>query len=112
MLSSRGSGDLSGWPDFADYIVEAGFGDVYGRDGLTLAQRQLLNVAILTSIGGAERQLAVQIRGALHVGVCPREIVEAIFHVGLYAGHPRAVNAFRIAKETLEEQGVTVEGSR
>jgi len=99
-------------PDFADYIVEAGFGDVYGRDGLTLAQRQLLNVAVLTAIGGAERQLAVHIRGALNVGVSPREIVEAIFHVALYAGHPRAVNGFRIAKETFEEQGVTVEASR
>jgi len=99
-------------PDFADYIVEAGFGDVYGRDGLTLAQRQLLNVAVLTAIGGAERQLAVHIRGALNVGVSPREIVEAIFHVALYAGHPRAVNGFRITKETFEEQGVTVEASR
>ncbi len=50
-------------PDFADYIVEAGFADVYGRNGLTLQQRQLLNVAVLTAIGGAERQLAVHIRG-------------------------------------------------
>jgi len=98
-------------PDFADYIVEAGFGDVYGREGLTLAQRQLLNVAVLTAIGGAERQLAIHIRGALNVGVSPREIVEAIFHVALYAGHPRAVNGFRIAKETFEQQDVTVEAS-
>jgi len=29
----------------------------------------------------------------------------------LYAGHPRAVNGFRIAKETFEQQDVTVEAS-
>lgn len=94
-------------PDFADYIVEAGFADVYGRAGLSLAQRQLLNVGVLTALGGAEPQLAVHIRGALNVGVTPREIVEAIFHVALYAGHPRAVNGFRVAKETFDEHGVT-----
>ena len=27
-------------PDFGRYVVEAGFADVYGRPGLTLAQRQ------------------------------------------------------------------------
>jgi 4-carboxymuconolactone decarboxylase len=95
-------------PDFADYILEAGFADVYGREGLSLPQRQLLNVAVLTAIGGAERQLEVHIRGALNVGVTPREIVEAIFHVALYAGHPRAVNGFRIARETFEREGVMV----
>ena len=95
-------------PEFADYIVEAGFADVYGRDGLTLPQRQLLNVAVLTAIGGAERQLEVHIRGALNVGVSPREIVEAIFHVALYAGHPRAVNGFRVARETFQQHGVAL----
>ena len=98
-------------PDFADYVVEAGFADVYGRAGLTLAQRQLLNVGVLTAIGGAEPQLAVHIRGALNVGVSPREIVEAIFHVALYAGHPRAVNGFRVAEDVFDERGVTVEAS-
>lgn len=70
-------------PDFGRYIVEAGFADIYGREELTLAQRQLLNVGVLTAIGGVERQLAVHIRGALNVEVTPSEIIEAIFHVAL-----------------------------
>ncbi len=56
-----------------------------------------------------EAQLAVHFRGALNVGVSPREITEAIFHVALYAGHPRAVNGFRVARETFEELGIAVE---
>ena len=38
-----------------------------------------------------------------------REITEAIFHVALYAGHPRAVNRFRVARETFEGLGIAVE---
>lgn len=93
-------------PDFGRYVVEAGFADVYGRPGLTLAQRQLLNVGVLTALGGAEPQLAVHIRGALNVGVTPEEILEAVFHVALYAGHPRAGNALRVAREVFDEYGV------
>lgn len=97
-------------PDFGRYLVEAGFADVYGRPGLTLAQRQLINVAVLTAIGGAEPQLAVHLRGALNVGVTPTEIVETIFHVALYAGHPRAVNGFRVAGEIFAERGIDPNG--
>jgi 4-carboxymuconolactone decarboxylase len=93
-------------PDFGRYVVEAGFADVYGRPGLTLAQRQLLNVGVLTAIGGAEPQLAVHLRGALNVGVTPREIAEAIFHVALYAGHPRSVNGLRVMAEVFAEAGI------
>lgn len=63
-------------------------------------------MAVLTAIGGAERQLAVHLRGALNVGVTPREIVETIFHVALYAGHPRSVNGLRIAGEVFAERGI------
>lgn len=93
-------------PDFADYVLEAGFADVYGRPGLDLAQRQLINVAVLTAVGGCEPQLGVHVRGALHVGVSPEEIVEAIFHVALYAGHPRSLNGLRVAVEIFDQMGI------
>lgn len=75
-------------PDFGRYVVEAGFADVYGRPGLSLAQRQLINVAVLTAIGGAENQLAVHIRGALNIGISPAEILETLFHVALRRAPP------------------------
>lgn len=93
-------------PDFSDYTIEAAFADVYGRPGLELKQRQLLNVVIMTTLGGAERALAVHMRGALNVGVSPLEIVEAIFHTVLYVGHPRVTVAFNVAKEVFDERGI------
>lgn len=89
-------------PDFARYMVEAGFSDVYGREGLTLQQRELLNVAVLASIGGADLHLKVHIRGALRVGVTRREVTEALFHISLYAGHPRAITAFHVARDVFD----------
>jgi 4-carboxymuconolactone decarboxylase len=92
-------------PDFADYVVRAGFGDVYARPGLSLGQRNLLTIAVLTALG-LERQLAIHIGAALEVGVDPAEILETIFHVALYAGHPRAVNGFRVAGEVFRQAGI------
>lgn len=93
-------------PDFGRYVIEAGFADVYGRPGLTLAQRQLINVAVLTAIGGADSQLAVHIRGALNVGLSPAEILETMFHVALYAGHPRTGNGLQAAAQVFAERGI------
>jgi 4-carboxymuconolactone decarboxylase len=98
-------------PGFSDYTVEAAFGDIYTRPGLDLKQRQLLNVAVMTSIGGADRALAVHMRGALNVGVEPLEIVETIFHTVLYVGHPRVTAALNVAREVFDERGIAVPGS-
>lgn len=95
-------------PDFGRYVVEAGFADIYGREGLDLPQRQLLNIGVLTAIGGAEPQLETHLRGALNVGVTPTEIVEAIIHVALYAGHPRTVNGLNVARKVFAEQGISM----
>lgn len=93
-------------PDFGRYVLEAGFADVYGRPGLSLAQRQLINVAVLTALGDAEAQLAVHIRGALNVGISPAEILETLFHVALYAGHPRTGNGLQVAAQVFAERGI------
>lgn len=93
-------------PDFGRYVLEAGFADVYARPGLTLAQRQLINVAVLTAIGAAEAQLAVHIRGALNVGIRPAEILETLFHVALYAGDPRTGNGLQVAAQVFADRGI------
>lgn len=87
-------------PDFADYVVEVGFGEVYSRPGLSLGQRNLLTVAVLTALG-LERQLEIHIRAALRGGADRAEILETIFHVALHAGNPRTVNGLRVAGEAF-----------
>src|SRR5579862_9041708 len=45
-----------------DWIVDFAFGDVHTRPGLDARERELIIVAVLTTLGGAEPQIAAHIR--------------------------------------------------
>jgi 4-carboxymuconolactone decarboxylase len=85
-------------PDFARYLIEFPFGDVYSRPGLDLRSREIAVVAALTALGNAEPQLKVHLRAALNVGVTRQEIVEVIMQMAVYAGFPSALNGLMAAK--------------
>jgi 4-carboxymuconolactone decarboxylase len=53
---------------------------------------------------GAEFELHV--RGALRNGCTKEEIRDALIQVAIYAGIPAGVEAFRIARKVLTEEGV------
>lgn len=93
-------------PDFGRYIVGFGFGEIYSRPGLTLQQRELITVAMLTAMGNAQPQLKVHLAAALNVGLSRTEIVETMIQAGIYAGFPSALNGLFAAKEVFAEHGV------
>jgi len=95
-------------PDFARYLIEFPFGDIYSRPGLDLRSREIAVVAALTAMGNAAPQLKVHIGGALNVGVKPEEIVEVIMQMAVYAGFPAALNGLFAAKEVFAAHGVTL----
>ncbi|WP_447215381.1 carboxymuconolactone decarboxylase family protein [Citrobacter pasteurii] len=88
-------------PDFAQYLVEFPFGDIYSRPGLDLRSREIATVAALTALGNATPQLKVHIGAALHVGLTQDEIVEVIMQMAVYAGFPAALNGVFAAKEVF-----------
>jgi 4-carboxymuconolactone decarboxylase len=90
-------------PDLARLTVEF-YSDIYSRPGLTLPQRQVLNIAALTALGTAAPQLRLHIDGALNVGVTPTEIVEVIMHMSVYAGMPAALNGLGVAKAAFADR--------
>lgn len=92
--------------DLARLGVEFAFGDVYSRPGLTLAQRELLSLASLVTIGGLEPQLRGHTRGAVRVGCTPEEILETVVHVVQYCGFPKALNAIRVVTDELLALGL------
>lgn len=90
-------------PDFATYVIEFPFGDIYSRPGLDLKTRELAVVASLTALGNAVPQLKVHIHGALNVGCSRQEVVEIIMQMAVYAGFQAAVNGLFAAKEVFAE---------
>lgn len=92
-------------PDFARYLIEFPFGDIYSRPGLDLKSRELAVVAALTALGNARLQLKVHIRAALNVGAEKTEIVETIMQMAVYAGFPAALNGLAVAKEVFAPGG-------
>lgn len=96
------------FPDFADYLVEFPFGDIYSRQGLSLRDREIAVVAALTAMGNAAPQLKVHIHAALHVGCLPQEIAEVIMQMAVYAGFPAALNGLSTAKEVFAASDITM----
>lgn len=91
-------------PDFARFLIEFPFGDIYSRPGLDLKSREIAVVAALTALGNALPQLKVHIHGALNVGCTRQEVVEVIMQMAVYAGFPSALNGLFAAKEVFKER--------
>ena len=87
---------------FQELIVEAAWGHVWSRDAIAPRDRSLLTIALLAGLGN-DHELAMHIRATANTEATPDEVMEALLHVAIYAGVPRANHAIRIAKETFAE---------
>jgi 4-carboxymuconolactone decarboxylase len=81
------------------FLTEFCFGDFYTRGGLTIAERELLVLCALATIGDTSAQLGPHGRACLQVGNSLTEVVAALVHCFPYIGFPRAVAAVRAVKD-------------
>lgn len=91
-------------PALADGVGEFIFADIFSRPAMTARERELVTVAVLCALGGAEPQLGLHIPAALECGVDPDELVAMCEQLAPYAGFPRALNALRAVRGVLEER--------
>ena len=90
-------------PDFARYVQEYAYGDIYARPGLDLRSRQIATLSALIALGFAERELHAHIQAGLKHGLSKDEILEIIIQMSVYAGFPAAVNALHAAEKVFAE---------
>lgn len=90
-------------PDFATYLFEFPFGDIYSRPGLGLREREIATIASLAAMGNAAPQLKVHIEAGLNVGLSREEIVEILMQIAVYAGFPATLNGLFVAKEVFAQ---------
>jgi 4-carboxymuconolactone decarboxylase len=88
--------------ELQQFVTEWCWGGVWTRPGLQRKTRSLLNLAMLAALN-RPHEIKIHVRGALKNGVTRKEIAEVFLQVGVYAGAPAAVDAFRGAKEVFDE---------
>lgn len=88
-------------PEFARYVVEFAYGEVYPRPGLDIRSRELVSITCLT-IQGLKPQLKTHVIAALQSGVTEDELLELFIHLALYVGFPTALFGLQTAREVIE----------
>lgn len=87
---------------FQTLITEAAWGRVWSRDTISPRERSMLTIALLAGLGN-DHELAMHVRATRNTGASADDIMEALLHVAIYAGVPRANHAIKLAKQTLAE---------
>ena len=93
--------------DFQAFITEGAWGSVWSRPQLTLRERSIVTLALLAALGNYE-EVVLHTRATANTGATPEDVREAMLHVAVYAGVPKANHAFKIIKETYKEMGVEI----
>ena len=90
---------------FQAMITEGAWGTVWASDALTDRERSLVTLALLAGLGNWE-ELALHVRATANTGASPEDVREALMHVAVYAGVPRANRALAVARTVYAEMGI------
>ena len=90
---------------FQALITEGAWGSVWARETISLRERSMLTIALLAACGNFD-EIPMHIRATANTGASPEDVVEALLHVAVYAGVPKANRAIAIARQTFADMGI------
>jgi 4-carboxymuconolactone decarboxylase len=97
---------LSGYSAFAPvidtFLKEHLFADIFERDVLTYAQRELVTIAVIASIGKADPMLQSHLGISLNVGLAPEQLQEFVAIIKTTAGSKKAKAAKKVLDGVLK----------
>jgi len=93
--------------EFQDLVTEYCWGGTWGRGVLSKKQRSLNNLCMLSALN-RPHEFKLHFRGALRNGCTLDELKETLIQIAIYCGIPAGVEAFRLAREVLNEEGIKV----
>ena len=76
------------------FLTDFLFGDLWTREGLDVATREIVGLCALTALG-LERQVPLHVRGAIAAGNSREKILAVLVQIFPYIGFPLALNAIR-----------------
>ena len=109
-------GTLAGYSAFAPiidtFLKEHLFADIFERDILTYAERELVTISVLTSIGGAEPMLKSHLAICLNVGLTPAQLNEFTGVIRAKLGEKEASDAQTVLGEVLKNSSAFPKGEK
>ena len=78
------------------------WGYVWGRPGLELRERSLINIAMISALN-RPHELKLHVKAALTNGLTREQIREVLMQVAVYCGVPAGIDSVRIAREAFAE---------
>ena len=91
--------------EFQQILTEYCWGKVWGRSTLTDRERSLINLAMISALNRGT-EFKAHVRGALRNDCTAAEIRDTLLLVAIYCGVPAGVEAFRLAREVLDAEGL------
>lgn len=85
-----------------DLVTENCWGEVWARGVIPRKTRSLITIATLAALR-ASTELKAHVLGALRNGCTVEEIQDVLLHTTVYCGVPAGVEAFRAAKDVIED---------
>jgi alkylhydroperoxidase/carboxymuconolactone decarboxylase family protein YurZ len=102
------TGPQKGYAAFAPvieiFLKEHLFADIFDRDVLTFAERELVTVSVLSSIGGVEPMLRSHLSICLNVGYTPEQLNEFVSIIISRIGKKEAKDAQNVLDEVLKDR--------
>jgi alkylhydroperoxidase/carboxymuconolactone decarboxylase family protein YurZ len=96
---------LSGYSAFAPtidvFLKEHLFADIFERDVLTYAERELVTVSVIATIGNAEPMLKSHLTICLNVGLTPQQLQQFVTVIKSAIGKKEAKSAQKVLDEVL-----------
>ena len=83
------------------YVSEFSFGDFMTRTGLDEAEREIIVLCVIASLGGADSQLSGHAAGSLAAGNTGDELLAAVLLCMPYNGFPRGLNAYATVNDAI-----------
>ncbi len=101
-------GPLTGYAAFAPvievFLKEHLFASIFERDILTFAERQLVTISVLSSIGGVDPMLRSHLNICLNVGYSPAQLQQFVDIIKSKVGKKEAKDAQAVLNEVLRSR--------
>jgi len=101
-ISNRTTGYAAFVPTIDKFLVEHLFADIFYRDVLSVKDRELVTISMLSAMPGAEAQLASHMKLSLGVGYSPAQLRQFVRVLNETVSQDSAIRAQSVLKETAD----------